>query len=299
MSAIEPPAVVAFIGLGKMGVPMAARLIGAGFRLRVYDVNQKAISDFVGDHGSAVATASASAAAQGADAVITILPDGKAVRQAFLEGSAAAILGMKSSALAIDMSSSAPAATVALAADLEKRGLSFIDAPVSGGVKRAVDGSLAIMTGGSKDDVERARPMFSAMGKIIYHTGNVGAGHAMKALNNYLSAATLTTMCEALRIGEKFGLDPDLMVDIFNTSSGKSNSTDVKAKQFILSGAYNSGFTVALMAKDLGIAAGLAEHVGLKAEALEHVLQRWTEARSSIGDNADHTEIFKVATAER
>jgi len=137
------------------------------------------------------------------------------------------------------------------------------------------------------------------MGKVIYHTGAVGAGHAMKALNNYLSAATLTTMCEALKIGEKFGLDPALMVDILNNSSGKSNSTEVKAKQFILSGTYNAGFPVALMIKDLGIAAGLAEHVGLSAPALEHMLQRWTAARSTIGDAADHTEIFKVATAQR
>jgi 3-hydroxyisobutyrate dehydrogenase len=271
----------------------------AGFQLRVYDINQKAISDFVGAHGTAVATSSPRSAAQGADAVITILPDGKAVRQAVLDGSEAAAAGMKPGTVALDMSSSAPAASVELGTALRDRGLAFIDAPVSGGVKRAIDGSLAIMVGGEADDMERVRPILAAMGRTIYHTGAVGSGHAMKALNNYLSAATLTTMCEALRIGEKFGLDPNMMVDVLNNSSGKSNSTETKAKQFILSQAYNSGFTVALMAKDLGIAAGLSHHVGLKSASLDHLLERWIEARGTIGDAADHTEIFKVAAAER
>jgi 3-hydroxyisobutyrate dehydrogenase len=278
---------------------MAACLVGAGFRLRVYDINQKAISDFVGAHPAALATASPRAAAQGADALITILPDGRAVQQALLEGPEAASAGLARGALAIDMSSSAPTGTVELAAALGKLGLPMIDAPVSGGVKRAIDGSLAIIAGGDAAEVERARPLLLAMGKSLHHTGAIGSGHAMKALNNYLSAATLTTMCEALAIGQRFGLDPNLMVDVLNSSSGRSNSTEGKARQFILSGAYNSGFTVALMAKDLGIAAGLAGDLGLEAEALEQLRARWDAARKSLGDGADHTEIYKVATSKR
>ena len=219
----RPPATIAFIGLGMMGRPMATRLAEAGFELRVFDVSQKAVSDFVGAHPSALATASAKAAAQGAEALITMLPDGKIVRQAVLEGRDAAVEGLAAGAIVMDMSSSNPVDTQKLAHDLAARGVALLDAPVSGGVKRAIDGSLSIMVGGAPADLERARPVFGAMGKTITLCGPAGAGHALKALNNYLSAAGLVAMCEALVVGEAFGLDPGTMVDVFNTSTGKSN----------------------------------------------------------------------------
>ena len=161
------PATIAFIGLGMMGRPMAARLAEAGFKLRLFDLSQKAVSDFVGAHPSALATASPKAAAQGADAVITMLPDGKIVRQALIEGRDAAREGLAAGALAIDMSSSNPVDTQKLARDLAALGVALLDAPVSGGVKRAIDGSLSIMVGGNAADLERARPAFAAMGKTI------------------------------------------------------------------------------------------------------------------------------------
>src|SRR3954468_9927656 len=228
MTAITPPATIAFIGLGMMGGPMASRLAGAGFTLRVFDLSQKAVSDFVGSHPAALATASAKAAAEGADALITMLPDGKAVRQAVLEGRDAAAEGLGTGSLVLDMSSSNPVDTQKLARDLAAAGSALLDAPVSGGVKRAVDGSLSIMVGGAAADLERARPAFAAMGKTITLCGAVGAGHAMKALNNYLSASGVVAMCEALIVGEAFGLDPGTMVDVFNSSTGKSNATEVK-----------------------------------------------------------------------
>ena len=238
--AIAPPATIAFLGLGMMGRPMASRLAGAGFKLRVFDLSQKAVSDFVGAHPAALATASAKAAAQGADALITMLPDGRVVRQAVLEGSDAAIEGLAAGALVLDMSSSNPVDTQKLARDLAGRGIALLDAPVSGGVKRAVDGSLSIMVGGAAADLERARPAFAAMGKTVTLCGPAGAGHAMKALNNYVSGAGLAAATEAIKVGRAFGLDPNVMVDVLNASTGRNNSTEVKLKQFIISESYDT-----------------------------------------------------------
>jgi len=278
-----------------MGRPMASRLAGAGFTLRVFDLSQKAVSDFVGTHPTALATASAKAAAQGADALITMLPDGKAVRQAVLEGRDAAAEGLGAGALVMDMSSSNPVDTQKLARDLAAKGLALLDAPVAGGGKRAVDGSLSIMVGGAAADLERARPVFAAMGRTITLCGPAGAGHALKALNNYLSAAGVVAMCEALIVGEAFGLDPGTMIDVFNTSTGKSNATEVKGRQFVVSKSFAAGFTTALMAKDLRTAGELASHLELNMPNLQQAAAYWTAADGTLGKGADHTEVFRYA----
>jgi 3-hydroxyisobutyrate dehydrogenase len=295
MTALEPPATIAFIGLGMMGRPMAARLAQAGYKLRLYDLSQKAVSDFVGAHPSALATASPKAAAQGADALITMLPDGKVVRQAVIEGRDAVREGLAAGALVLDMSSSNPVDTQKLARDLAMAGVALLDAPVSGGVKRAIDGSLSIMVGGAAADLERARPVFAAMGKTITLCGAIGAGHTMKALNNYLSAAGLVAMCEALVVGEAFGLDPGTMVDVFNSSTGKSNATEVKGRQFVVSRTFAAGFTTGLMAKDLRTAGEVAAHLELDMPMLKHAVAYWADANQRLGGAADHTEIFRYA----
>ncbi|MCW5745402.1 MAG: NAD(P)-dependent oxidoreductase [Alphaproteobacteria bacterium] len=290
---MTPPATIAFIGLGMMGKPMAGHLMAAGYRLRVYDASQQALSDFVGAHPAALATASAKAAAEGADALITMLPDGKVVRHAVLDGPDGAASGMTRGTIVIDMSSSAPLGTRALGSDLAARGLSLIDAPVSGGVRRALDASLAIMAGGDAADVEQCKPLLLAMGKSVFHTGAIGSGHAVKALNNYLSATSLLSMCEALIVGEKFGLDAGDLVDIFNSSSGMSNSTQVKAKPFVIPRNYAAGFALALMSKDLKTAAELADQMGVRAETMHDMAEVWTEAMHKLGKDTDHTAIFK------
>jgi 3-hydroxyisobutyrate dehydrogenase len=162
-------------------------------------------------------------------------------------------------------------------------------------VKRAVDGSLSIMVGGAAADLERARLVFGAMGKTITLCGPAGAGHALKALNNYLSAAGVVAMCEALIVGEAFGLDPGTMVDVFNTSTGKSNATEVKGRQFVVSRSFAAGFTTALMAKDLRTAGEVARHLGLKVPNLEQAVAYWSGADARLGKGADHTEIFRYA----
>jgi 3-hydroxyisobutyrate dehydrogenase len=291
----NPAATLAFVGLGKMGTPMAARLVGAGWRVRVWDLSQATLDAFVAARPAAFRAASAADAAAGADAVITMLPDGAAVRRAVLGGGMPAAL--RRGAIVIDMSSSAPVETRRLGAELAVLGIGLVDAPVSGGVKRAEEGKLAVMAGGEPALVERCRPVLGVMGSAIYETGTLGTGHAMKALNNFVSAAGLVATCEALLIGRRFGLDPSRMVDVLNASTGRNNSTELKAKQFILSGAFGSGFSLGLMAKDLKTAAELAEHLGVAAPTSRAISDLWREAQGALGPASDHTEIFRFLEA--
>ncbi|HSB78127.1 MAG TPA: NAD(P)-dependent oxidoreductase [Candidatus Methylomirabilis sp.] len=292
---LEPPATVAFIGLGKMGAPMAGHLVAGGWKVRGYDLSATALDAFATANPKAVRTASAAEAAARADVAITMLPDGNAVRQTVLADGLARALGP--GGLVIDMSSSSPVDTRRLGEELAARGIGLVDAPVSGGVKRAVAAKLAIMAGGDATLVERCRPLLGAMGTTIFATGPLGSGHAMKALNNFVSAAGLVALCEALIIGRRFGLDRSLIVDILNASTGRNNSTEVKAKQFILSGAFNSGFSLGLMAKDLRTAAELAEHLGVTAPVSRATRDLWAQAQGSLGPDADHTEIFRFVEA--
>lgn len=271
MSAIRT---VAFVGLGQMGRPMAANLEKAGFALRSYDLN------------GAGSCASAAEAARGADVFLTMLPDGKAVRECVL--GAQLPRGM----LVLDMSSSDPVGTRALGEELAVGGIALVDAPVSGGVKKAVDGTLAIMAGGDATLIERVRPLLEKMGAKIFLTGPLGSGHAMKALNNYVSAAGMIATSEALAAGARFGLDPSVMTDILNASSGRNNTTEVKVKQFMLSGTFSAGFSTGLMVKDVATAAHLAEAVGASAELANHCTEIWREAAAALGPAADHTKIY-------
>jgi len=285
---------VAFIGLGMMGLPMACRLVAAGFEVRSSDLSTEARDAFTAKGGKAFANARE--AAGGASILITMLPDGKIVREALLgDGGAAGVLA--AGALVVDMSSSAPMQTRQLAGDLAEKGISLIDAPVSGGVKRALDGSLAIMAGGEAADIERARPLLEAMGKLIFATGPIGSGHAVKALNNYVSAAGFAAACEAAIVAKKFGVDPNVLVDVLNVSTGRNNSTELKMKPFVLSGTFASAFSMALMAKDLRTASELADELGVEAQGARDAAALWTEASQTLGKGADHTEIYRFLAA--
>jgi 3-hydroxyisobutyrate dehydrogenase len=169
----------------------------------------------------------------------------------------------------------------------------MLDAPVSGGVPRARDGTLAIMVGGDPEAIERARPVLAAMGSKIFATGPLGSGHAMKALNNYVSAAGLAAAAEALLVGRRFGLDPAIMTDVLNASSGRNNSTENKLKQHILSRTFASGFSLDLMAKDLDTAVELAGDLGVPTPFAERCVALWKDAAAQFGRGADHTEIYR------
>jgi 3-hydroxyisobutyrate dehydrogenase len=288
---------VAFLGLGKMGLPMARRLHEAGAPVVGFDVAESARAAFAQSGGAVASTASG--AAENADVLITMLPDGEAVRTALLGGEPL-VAHLGTEAVIIDMSSSAPVGTRELAEELAARGIHLIDAPVSGGVKRAIDGSLAIMVGGAAEIIARVRSLLEAMGKSIFETGGIGSGHAMKALNNYVSAAGLTAACEALQIGEKFGLDPVLMTDILNASTGRNNSTEVKLKPFVIPKNYASGFSLGLMAKDLRTADDLASYLDVPAPFSQALVDIWAQAADALSAAQDHTAIDAyLATAAK
>lgn len=290
LEAVAPPRSVAFLGLGAMGLPMAVNLVQAGFEVIGFDLSSQRRERFAAAGGRT--TDEAGDATAGAAAVVTMLPDGPTVARALGEDGVAKNLDAGST-LVIDMSSSAPTDTVALGRDLEARGVPVVDAPVSGGVARAEAGTLTIMVGGREEHVSAALPVLSAMGSRVVRTGPLGSGHAMKALNNYVSAAGLVAASEALLVGKAFGLDPSVMLDVLNASSGRNNSTENKMARFVLSGAYDSGFALALMAKDLRIARELADHVGQAAPLSAACAELWARAKDTMPPIPDHTEIFR------
>ena len=285
--AIVPPAAVTVVGLGNMGVPMAMRLVGAGFAVTGFDIAEAARRKFDVAGGRTEETLAAAVAA--ADVVITLLPNGKAVREA--------VTGMRPhlrpGSILVDMSSSDPIGTRKLGEEMIAAGFEFVDAPVSGGVKRAVNGTLAIMVGGAAATIDRIAAPLAAMGTSIFRTGALGSGHAMKALNNYVSAAGLIAAVEALRVGRSFGLDPALMTDILNVSSGKNNTTELKLKQFIISQSFDAGFPLRLMAKDVRTADDLAHALGIATPLADQCAELWDAAARALAENADHTEIIR------
>jgi len=273
---------IGFIGIGKMGRPMALRLAGEGHEVIAYDAQPGAAKGLEG-----VAQGSLEAVAACAT-VITMLPNGGIVR------AVADQIGpmMADGALLIDMSTSYPLETLDLRKSLPGH-IRLIDAPVSGGVWRAEIGTLTIIAGGDAADLDAVQPMLEAMGKVT-RTGALGSGHAMKLLNNYLSAAGLAAACEAVTVGRAFGLDPDVMADVFNGSTGKNNATEVKLKQHVNSEAYATGFSMGLMAKDLALGARLTAELGETAEGLDAMKTLFARGVETFGEDADHTEIAKL-----
>jgi 3-hydroxyisobutyrate dehydrogenase len=295
---LQPPAAIGFIGLGNMGRPMARRLVEAGYRLVVSDKNADAAQGFVTAHGAPASVAGSLAKlGRAVEAVITMLPDGKIVREVAL-GESGFAAGLNEGSIVIDMSSSDPVGTRQLGAELKARGIHLVDAPVSGGVKRAEDGSLAAMVGGDAEAIDRVKPLLCVMAKQIFLTGPLGSGHAMKALNNLVSAAGLWIAAEALLIGKHFGLAPDTMVDVLNASTGRNNSTENKFKQQILSRAFSSGFSLGLMAKDLRTAQDLAAATGSFAPFTRECAALWNEAAGKLGESADHTAAVRILEQE-
>ena len=290
---IRPPARIALVGLGNMGAPMAKRLFAVGYQVAGDDAAAEARERFTRETEAEPADDLASAVRDAA-VVITMLPDGKIVRAVLREVRPHLRPGMT----IIDMSSSDPVGTRTLGEELIAAGLGFIDAPVSGGVKRAVDGSLAIMAGGSPATIDAVEPVLGAMGRSIFRTGPLGSGHAMKALNNYVSGAGLVAAVEALRIGQAFGLDPTAMVDVLNASTGRNNSTEAKLKQFIISETFASGFSIGLMAKDIRTADELAVAMGVPAPLADSTAALWDDAARALGKEADHTAVAQHVAAK-
>ncbi len=288
----RPVDTIGIIGIGSMGKPMALCLHKAGYKLIAMDANTQAASEFAATIGAATATSGADLARQ-SDAIITMLPT-SAIVESVLTGRDGVLSSIKKGAVILEMSSGIPSQTQKLAALAQEAGAILLDAPVSGGVSRAITGDLAIMVGGASQQVEQNMAILSCMGKSIVHTGDVGSAHAMKALNNLVSAGGFLIGIEALLIGQRFGLDPDVMVDVLNSSTGMNNSTQKKFKQFVLSRQFNSGFGLDLMVKDLTIALGIATDSATPAPFSSLCRELWASSASMLGKGQDHTAVAKL-----
>ncbi|MBA3478571.1 MAG: NAD(P)-dependent oxidoreductase [Lautropia sp.] len=290
---------IGFVGIGAMGEPMAACLLNAGYQVTAFDSRPARIGEFIAAHGGSAGTSLAELG-QACDVVIMILPSSAIVTDV-LFGDGGMVATLRPGTVVIDMTSGVPAVTVSLSERLAQQGVVLFDAPVSGGVPRAVTGKLTIMAGGQAKDIDAALPVLEAMGSVI-KTGVIGTGHAMKALNNLVSAGGFLIGIEALLIGSRFGIDPETMVDILNVSTGMSNSTQKKFKQYVLSRKFDSGFALGLMAKDLSIALGIARDHDVNAPFAGLCRDLWAGASAILGPQADHTAMAllseKLAGAE-
>jgi 3-hydroxyisobutyrate dehydrogenase len=282
---------VLFVGLGAMGEPVSANLANAGHEVLLADARTGHAATLAASRSarSVPLTALAEAAAS-VSAVILMLPDSRAVSQV-LEGPDGLLAHLAPGATVIDMSSSAPSETVRLAEAAQQRDIELIDAPVSGGVSKAVTGELSIMVGAEPQQFERVSALLAAMGNDVIHVGPVGAGHAMKALNNLLSAIGLIAASEVLAAGTKYGLDPQTMIDVLNGSTGGNHATKVKMSKFVLSRKFDSGFAMSLMVKDLRTALQIAHDTGTPVPMSAACLEEWSAAAQTLGPQADHTHI--------
>ena len=284
---------VGFVGVGNMGWPMAACLVKAGFTVHVNNSRREVANNFVQQvGGNAPDTLRELGAAS--DVVITMLPTSVIVEQVLMGGDDNVVAGMKPGTVVIEMSSGVPSVTQLLAERVKELGSQLIDAPVSGGVPRAKTGELAIMVGGDSAIIDSVMPVLSAMGTTVLRTGAVGSGQAMKALNNLVSSGGFLIGIEALLIGQRFGLDPAVMVDVLNAATGMNNSTQKKFKQFVLSRKFNAGFTMGLMAKDLSIALQVARETGTPSPLSALTKEMVAAAQAMFGSDADHTEMAKL-----
>jgi 3-hydroxyisobutyrate dehydrogenase len=291
------PQRIGFIGLGMMGLPMTSCLSNAGFQLFLADADAGRLQEVQSALGASALTADN---AGSLDALITMLPNSNIVESVLLgaDGKSGWAAALTAGTVLIDMSSSEPARSRELGQKLAALGLHYLDAPVSGGVKRAVDGSLAILVGGDVQVMQRCQPLLDAMGKNILHIGEAGAGHAAKALNNFVSASGLLATVEALHVAKRFGIDPGVMVDVLNASSGGSNTSLNKARQFMLSGSFGSGFSMQLMNKDLKIAKGLSDALDYPLTFGQGTIKVWDEVAQDSTPATDHTEMYRMLAKE-
>ena len=288
---MNPIKKISFIGVGNMGNAMAGQLVKKSFDVTVFDARTETAQAFVKQHGGKAA-ATLAAAGRGADAVIFMVPDDKVVRQVLFADGLADSLAR--GATVIDMSSSAPAGTIAIGKDLAARGIGYIDAPVMGGVIFAADATLDIMVGGDAELVERCKPLFAAMGRKLYVCGPLGSGHVLKSLTNYINACAMINTLEAMTIGRKFGLDSGVMADaIESMCNGRQHPIAKKIVPHVLTRKYGTGMAMQFIAKDVKIAVETAQSINAAAPLAEKTAELWAAACKQLGGKLDQTEIVR------
>jgi 3-hydroxyisobutyrate dehydrogenase len=283
---------IAFLGLGAIGRPMAARIAAAGLPLAVWNRTADRAADFARDTGARHAATPADAA-RGADVVITCLPTSREVHQ-ILESPDGLLAGMTKGSVLVDCTSGDPATSRLIRDALAAKGIDFIDAPVSGGTTGAQKGTLTVMVGGDSSVLERVRPVLETFGQKIVHCGDVGAGDAVKAVNNALLATHILVAAEGLAALVKLGVDPKVALDVINASSGRSNTSMNLFPERVLTRAFPRTFRLALLEKDVGIAADVARETRVPAPVLQLTADLFRIARGELGEIADHVEAVKM-----
>lgn len=285
---------VGYIGLGKAGASMASNLPRAGFKLLVRDADPEREKSFAGANSNTTVAAAGPAGFKDVDVLVTMLPQGKVVREVVL-GSDGIAAHLKKGTIVIDTSSSSPYDTRSLGADLEAQGLVLVDAPVTQAHLHDTDTGDATLMVGCNDQgaFERALPVLQGMAKYVFHMGKLGTGHAMKTLNNYVSAASIVALSDALVTGQKMGLDPIQMIDVLNVGTGRNFSTSDSYQTDALPRKYASGFQLALLIKDIGIAKSVFEQEGFETDMPDLVIRYFKEAMGILPPDADHTELLK------
>jgi 3-hydroxyisobutyrate dehydrogenase len=284
---------IGFAGLGAIGTPMAARCAGV-HELTVWNRTSGRAAAFVAEHPGVRAAATPRALAESADAIITCLPTSADVA-GLLDGAAGLLAGMAPGSILVDCTSGDPATSRRIAAQLATRGVSFVDAPLSGGPPLAASGKLTVMCGGSAADVARAGEVVAPFAAKVVHMGPVGAGHAMKAVNNALLALNILGLAEGLVTLAKAGLESRAMIDVLNASSGRSFVSEVLVPDRVLTGTWPRLFRLALLEKDIGIAHDLARELGVPDTVLAAARERCRALRAELGESADYLDPIRVA----
>jgi 3-hydroxyisobutyrate dehydrogenase len=283
---------IAFLGLGAIGWPMAARVAGAGHPLAVWNRSADKASSFVKQHKARQASSPADAV-RDADVIITCFSTSPDV-YANLDGADGILAGVKRGAMLVDCTSGDPGTSRRIAERLAEKGVDFLDAPVSGGVSGAEKGILTVMVGGDENVLERARPVIESFGQKIVHCGAIGAGDTVKAVNQAFLAIHLLSAAEGLATLVKEGVDPTKALEVINASSGRSNSSMNLIPERVLTRAFPRTFRLALLEKDIGIAAGLARDNRVPAPVTQLTADVFRIARGELGEIADHVEVVKL-----
>jgi 3-hydroxyisobutyrate dehydrogenase len=287
---------VAFLGLGAIGAPMAQHLAAPAYQLTVWNRTQSRADAFGAQYTARVATTPADAA-RDADVVITCLPKSAEV-ESLLDGPNGLLAGMKKGSVLVDCTSGDPVTSQRIAAKLAERGIGFLDAPVSGGTSGALAAKLTVMIGGDEALLERVRPVLAAFGSRIVHCGPVGAGDALKAVNNALLAMQIWGTAEGLVALEKAGVRADVALDVINASSGRSNASMNLFPERVLNRSFPRTFRLALLDKDVGIAADLAREMHVPSPLLQLTSELFRKAHASLGEEADHVEAVQIVEQE-
>ena len=280
---------MAFLGLGIMGHPMAANIARAGFDLTVWNRTAERADAFAASHDGVRVAGSPPEAAAGADAVITMVPDAAEVEQVLF----AAADGMGDGALAIDMSTIAPTASRSIAERLAERGISFLDAPVTGSRPKAEDATLTVMAGGDPADFERARPLLESMGRLVLHVGPTGHGEMIKLINNTLSAINAVALAEALTTGREAGVDVDKLRQVVAAGSGASAMLELKAEPMIQRD-FEPLFKLEHMLKDVRHCIAEAEALGVELRLARVAESIYAEAAANGLADRDFAAVVEV-----